>query len=109
MVGCNLLPPQTIKNYMEFPENLEKLNLTHCYLLTLFYFKFPNSLVELALSGNAIQDLTSYNDVNKNWTDLVNLQDLDLYSNRIDTLQQWVPPNSLRNLNLGFNLIDELQ
>ena len=108
MVGCNLLPPQTIKNYMEFPENLEKLNLTHCYLLTLFYFKFPNSLVELALSGNAIQDLTSYNDVNKNWTDLVNLQDLDLYSNRIDTLQQWVPPNSLRNLNLGFNLIDEL-
>ena len=43
------LPPQTVKNYMEFPENLEKLNLTHCYLLTLFYFKFPNSLVELAL------------------------------------------------------------
>lgn len=108
MVGCNFSPPQTVKNYLEFSENLEKLNMTHCNLLTLFYFKFPKSLVELALSGNAIQDLTSYNDINKNWTDLVNLQDLDLYSNRIDNLRQWIPPNSLRNFNLGFNLIDEL-
>ncbi|EMG49541.1 hypothetical protein G210_5665 [Candida maltosa Xu316] len=105
---CDISIPAHMYNYLEFPDDLQELDLTECNLKSLTFIKFPPSLIKLALSGNKITDLSSYNNLDKNWSYLQKLQELDLYSNSIEDLVDWLPPPNVKLLHLGVNPIKEL-
>ena len=110
--GCKLLVPEDdsdMTSYLEFPHQLEELNLSECNITSLNSFKFPLSLIKLALSGNRILELGSYDDhISKTWTMLKNLRELDLYSNDIGNLENWKVPPNLKYLDLRVNYIEKL-
>ncbi|GEQ68719.1 hypothetical protein JCM33374_g2387 [Metschnikowia sp. JCM 33374] len=95
---------------IKFPPNLESLDLSECQANKLSYFIFPPSLKTLSLTGNRLVDLTTYNlnlgtEEIVSWKHLSNLRDLELYYNSITNLEGWVPPKSLRRVDLRRNLI----
>lgn len=101
-------------NRITFPSYMTCLNLDDCNIMDLQVFEFPKSIRKLSISGNKIEDLASYNltidegngpkDV-VNWNQLVHLVDLELYLNKIQTLDAWEVPPSLRSLDLRLNFI----
>ncbi|RCK63869.1 Outer membrane protein YopM [Candida viswanathii] len=112
LAGCKFLIPDddsSLSNHLEFPHQLEELNLSECNITTLNAFKFPTSLVKLALSGNKIVDLGTYDDhISKSWLMLNNLRELDLYSNDIRNLEDWQVPAQLKYLDVRVNYIEKL-
>lgn len=93
---------------LKFPEELQTLNLVEANCDNLGHFIFPKALKSLALSGNRIKDINSYNltvnnEVIINWSQLTNLRVLDLFFNLIEGLRDWQPPKSLRKLDLRKN------
>lgn len=116
--GCNSLTYGEASIYdqipmeqrIQFPPNLESLNLTECNVTRLAYFAFPLSLKTLSLTGNRLQDLTTY-DLTfgtteiVSWKHLTHLRELELYYNNIKGLQNWCPPKSLRRVDLRRNKI----
>lgn len=93
---------------LKFPKDLQTLNLVEANCDNLGHFIFPQGLKSLALSGNRIKDINSYNlTVNNdpiiNWSQLTNLRVLDLYFNLIEGLSNWKPPKFLRKLDLRKN------
>lgn len=113
IAGCKLLLPEdgdtSMSSYLTFPHQLEELNLSECNITSLNAFKFPLSLVKLALSGNIIRNLCSYDDhISKSWTVLKHLRELDLYSNNIRNLEGWKIPENLKYLDLRVNYIETL-
>ncbi|OBA20933.1 L domain-like protein [Metschnikowia bicuspidata var. bicuspidata NRRL YB-4993] len=102
-----------LEHRIKFPENLESLNLTECNVGRLAYFLFPRSLQTLSLTGNRLQNLTTYNLTRGStevvsWKHLNNLRELELYYNNIEGLQDWCPPKSLRRVDLRRNKITVL-
>lgn len=101
-----------------FPPALTGLNLDECNITDLKVFEFPKSLKNLSLSGNKIENLVSYNfSIDEgfngpkqmiNWKQLVNLVDLELYLNKIATLDDWEIPPNLRNLDIRLNFLSHL-
>lgn len=101
---ASIPPAQRVR----FPENLETLNLSECNFDRLGYFIFPKHVKRLSLTGNVIQDLTTYNFYMDgrdlvSWSQLENLKELELFYNNITHLQDWVPPASLGKLDLRRN------
>lgn len=98
------------ENRIQFPSNLETLNLSECNIEDLSYFLFPSSLQSLSLNGNKISSLSTYNcqSQNINWDHLHLLEELELFFNLIDNLEHWVPPKSIRKIDLRRNLIQVL-
>lgn len=93
---------------LKFPEELQTLNLVEANCENLGHFIFPKGLKSLALSGNRIKDINSYNlivngDAIVSWSQLTNLRVLDLFFNLIEGLQGWKPPKSLHKLDLRKN------
>lgn len=93
---------------IRFPDDLSTLNLTESNCEDLVHFYFPSKLQSLALAGNRLKDLNSYNlSINGkdiiNWSQLQHLKDLDLFYNLIDGLLHWEPPKSLLKLDLRRN------
>lgn len=108
--SSTVVPPE---NRIMFPANLETLNLAECNIDDLSYFLFPSSLKTLSLSGNLITTLTSYlysmdGNILVDWKQLENLKELELFFNRIDNLENWMPPISIRKIDLRRNLIKVL-
>jgi len=104
-------------NRISFPSYLTCLNLDDCNISDLQVFEFPKSIRKLSISGNKIEDLTSYNmTVDEgngpkqvvNWNQLVNLVDLELYLNKIQSLDAWEVPPALRNLDIRLNFISHI-
>lgn len=109
-------------NYLEterinFPPFLTCLNLDDCNITDLQVFNFPKSIRKLSISGNKIEDLNSYNltiDEGNgpkkvvNWNQLAHLMDLELYLNKIQTLDAWEVPPNLRNLDVRLNFITHI-
>ncbi|KAG7664755.1 uncharacterized protein J8A68_001710 [[Candida] subhashii] len=93
---------------IRFPEGLTELNLSECNLSSLHGIQFPNSLKSLALSGNRLRELCSYNSPGVNWTQLVNLSELELFSNGISGLEEWEPPIKLTRLDLRENCLESI-
>ncbi|EGW31265.1 uncharacterized protein SPAPADRAFT_154160 [Spathaspora passalidarum NRRL Y-27907] len=89
------------ENRVEFPVNLTYLGMSDCRVHNLSLLKFPVSLKELQLAHNGIKDLLPYGD----WTELINLRQLDLFDNSITTLDNWIPPPNLRELIVENNPI----
>lgn len=93
---------------IRFPDNLTTLNLTESNCEDLNHFYFPSKVQSLALAGNRLKDLNSYNlnidgkDI-IHWSQLQHLKDLDLFYNLIDGLRHWRPPKSLLKLDLRRN------
>lgn len=104
-----VLPEHRIR----FPAKLETLNMAECNIEILSFFHFPSSLQTLSLSGNKIEHLDSYDysmdgeDI-LSWTQLKNLRDLDLFYNKIESLENWKPPPAIRAIDLRRNLITSL-
>ncbi|CAH2354754.1 hypothetical protein CLIB1423_18S02938 [[Candida] railenensis] len=103
------------KDRIQFPKRLLNLNLDECKIERLDCFSFPDSLSKLSLCGNNIQNLNSYEDVSSGsgtnswtWSKLVNLSHLELYLNKIQTLENWFPPLQLKYVDLGKNQLDSL-
>ncbi|CUM66451.1 uncharacterized protein PRCAT00004115001 [Priceomyces carsonii] len=97
---------------LQFPQ-LTSLNLSECNLIDLSFFELPNSLQKLSLAGNKISNLATYNlKINGhdiyNWSQLTNLKELELYFNRILTVDGWCPPPGLKRLDLRLNGITSL-
>ena len=115
--SCELLsythPSLQTSPRIKFPLGLTDLDLTECKIKSLHCFQFPTSLRILALSGNGLTDLASYNsrtgeDSHVCWTQLHNLTDLDLYSNYISSIDNWEIPQSLKRLDLRLNMFVEI-
>ncbi|KAK6464205.1 hypothetical protein DFJ63DRAFT_311506 [Scheffersomyces coipomensis] len=96
---------------IRFPQYLRRLKITRS-LKSLSNLIFPKSLTLLELNDNKIDDLTSYNDIllNKNWSSLVNLNELTLGRNILDSksLCNWLFPSNLNRLDLSSNKIETL-
>lgn len=93
--------PVTIK----FPSTLQNLNLSECNLNDLSIFQFPPSLTKLSLSGNNIANLSNY----PYWQKLVKLQELELYFNKIPSLEGWKIPPNLTALDIRLNQLSRLE
>lgn len=100
-----------------FPPYMTCLNLDDCNITDLLVFEFPRSIKKLSVSGNKIEDLSTYNlSVDEgnglktvtNWNQLENLIDLELYLNKIHTLDGWDVPPNLRNLDIRLNFITSI-
>ncbi|ODV81499.1 L domain-like protein [Suhomyces tanzawaensis NRRL Y-17324] len=96
------------RNRMVFPPSLLELDLMSCKIPSLHYFSFPKSLTKLALSGNRITSLALYEDEKHRWSILENLVELDLFKNRITSLDHWRPPASLKSLDLSDNKLTKI-
>lgn len=102
--------PGSLEYRIKFPGNLETLNLDECNIDNLSVFLFPSSLKTLSLSGNKITSLSSYEytmDGSRiiSWSQLDKLHELVLFYNRIMNLQSWMPPTSIRKIDLRRNFI----
>lgn len=98
---------------IQFPTKLETLNMAECNIENLSLFHFPSSLQTLSLSGNKIEHLDSYDysmdgEQIISWTQLKSLRDVDLFYNKIETLENWKPPPAIRSIDLRRNLITSL-
>lgn len=99
---------------IRFPATLLALNLSECGVRNLGVFLFPPSLAKLSLTGNKIEDLTSYNlhaasGANVvDWMHLERLEELELYFNSISSLSGWEVPPQLRVLDLRMNKLTEI-
>lgn len=103
----------TVEYRIKFPSSLATLNLDECNITDLSFFLFPLSLKTLSLSGNKIGSLNSYEfTVNGSgivtWTQLKNLHELDLFFNSIENIECWMPPPSIRKIDLRKNAIKAL-
>lgn len=103
----------TVEYRIQFPANLDTLNLDECNIVDLSVFLFPSSLKTLSLSGNKIVSLNSYEftmDGKRiiNWSQLESLHELVLFFNKIDNLECWMPPTSIRKMDLRRNSITSL-
>ncbi|GEQ71083.1 hypothetical protein JCM33374_g4764 [Metschnikowia sp. JCM 33374] len=99
-----------LKDRIQFPSNLKYLNLSWHNKTNIANYLFPSSLETLLMEFTDINDLTRYNYIVGteeivSWKHLINLKTLDLRENRLKTLENWCPPKSLQNLNLGVNEI----
>lgn len=99
---------------LKFPRYLSNLYLDESNIHSLRTMEFPYSLRKLTLSGNHIRDLNSYEQFAVecgvstpfiSWSHLTNLVELELYHNRITDINSWVPPPSLRILDLRMNFL----
>ncbi|KAK6455838.1 uncharacterized protein RJT20DRAFT_51070 [Scheffersomyces xylosifermentans] len=104
----NMTYNETTTSRIKFPNGLTELDLNETCIYSLHVFEFPTSLEKLVLSGNNLQDLKSYNDGLRNWFQLENLLQLDLYFNKLSDISQWNPPPKLKWLMLAANSIEEL-
>lgn len=95
---------------VKFPIYLTDLDLTECNILSLEYFEFPKGLEKLALLGNQIEDLNSYeqSSTSHTWQQLSNLVELDLFSNCLTSLNSWNIPHQLKRLDLRLNKFTEI-
>lgn len=101
-------PAIPLDSRIKFPKALQTLNLTGCNIDCLAYFVFPPTLRVLSLAGNRIRELTSYDVGDHGWIDMTSLVELELYFNSILTLEDWLPPKSLRTLDLSSNQLQKL-
>ncbi|RLV91004.1 hypothetical protein JA1_004202 [Spathaspora sp. JA1] len=92
----------TDRNF-EFPKNLFNLELKQCGL-NLNCIRFPVSLKKLTLGYNKISDICAY----RYWTELVKLHTLKLSANLISSLNNWIIPPNLSQLDLNINPISAL-
>ncbi|CAH6719299.1 hypothetical protein CLIB1444_02S05336 [[Candida] jaroonii] len=97
----NFMPELSTR--INFPPELEHLNLNGCGINDLKYFKLPSSLKELNLQANSIQDLHSVD-----WKRLVHLRDINLSMNKIESLQGWMFPPNVEKLDFTKNKLSSL-
>ncbi|KAK6199478.1 uncharacterized protein RJT21DRAFT_121811 [Scheffersomyces amazonensis] len=90
-----------------FPDGLVSLKINDSSIKSLRKFVFPSCLESIDLGSNEIKDINSYRNplIGKEWSQLNCLKELILSDNEISSvsLKNWIPPKSLKILDLGYN------
>ncbi|KAK6464211.1 hypothetical protein DFJ63DRAFT_311512 [Scheffersomyces coipomensis] len=85
---------------IEFPRQLERLEISSCSIAWVDCI-FPPTLTRLELCNITIRSLNEYNSKFKDWNQLVNLKYLSFKGSSLKCgLKTWLPPKSLKVLNL---------